>query len=158
MKIYHGLALNRKIQQYKDIDVYYINMRTSFICIMCYSFFTRNILITSEYIKNINKPACKTCIHFKPASSTKYDSYISRCQLFGVKDIITDEITYDYASTCRSDDSKCGEKGVHYVKDTKFELKKLKHNLFDDAPIIIVCALCFLYIILVIQITGGVYM
>lgn len=113
-------------------------------------------LSSAEYIKNMNKPSCKTCIHFKPSSSSRYESSISRCNIFGVKDIITDEITYDYASSCRSDESKCGENGIHYIKDDKFEFKKFKHNLFDDAPIIVVGLLCFIYVVLIVQLLGSV--
>lgn len=117
-------------------------------------YFLFSSISSAEYIKNLNKPSCKTCIHFKPSSSSKYESSISRCELFGIKDIITDEITYDYASSCRSDESKCGDNGLYHIKDNNFEIKKLKHNLFDDAPLIVVGLLCVMYIVLVVQLTG----
>ena len=119
--------------------------------------FFSNIFITiislsfsssTDLIKNINKLACKNCIHYIPPPYTKYESSNSRCSKFGSKDIVTDEITYDYASSCRNNESKCGEDGLYYEKDSDIEFKKFKHELLVDKTIFIACVSSFLFIVI----------
>jgi hypothetical protein len=70
----------------------------------------------APHITNSNYPVCVKCVHFIPA--TKAEPYIEprfgKCKKFGTMSMITGEINYDYASLCRNNDNKCGEKGIFY--------------------------------------------
>ena len=78
-------------------------MRTSqFLLYMCLPKFDK--------IKNIDLPSCRNCIHFAPGSSVNY----GRCKKFGVKDVITNEIDFNMASSCRNDENTCGIDGKHF--------------------------------------------
>jgi hypothetical protein len=78
-------------------------------------------------IQNIDLPSCKNCIYFDPQSHSDFTSTLSKCNKFGHKNIISDEITYDYASSCRNDENKCGEKGVFFVNEPNIKFKIFKH-------------------------------
>ena len=73
------------------------------------------------YIKNLNYPTCVKCVHFVPA--TRAEPYLEprfgKCRKFGAMSMVTGEINYDYASICRNDDYKCGEKGFFYEEAPK---------------------------------------
>lgn len=45
-----------------------------------------------------------------------YDSKtkMGQCSLFGKQNIVTGELEYDTALTCRSNDLKCGKDGKYY--------------------------------------------
>ena len=71
-----------------------------------------SLVYSEKIIRNINIPCCRNCVHYLPDNySRDFASTLSKCNQFGSKDIITDKITQDYADSCRSDESKCGEKG-----------------------------------------------
>lgn len=76
-------------------------------------------------IKNVNIPACRHCVHFSP------DGY-PKCALFGEKDIVTNEIDYSWAETCRQDETKCGKKGAFFEKDETLGiyLKHFRHPIY----------------------------
>jgi len=84
-----------------------------------------------ETIKNLHNPKCFTCKHFIPDSlgSTGF----SKCKKFGKANLISGEITYDYADSCREIETKCGTNGTHYVFDefhkAKNEMRKIKSIL-----------------------------
>lgn len=61
-------------------------------------------------IKNYNVPPCKNCINFMDSSSYEY----GKCKLFGEKNIITDEVSNDFANSCRSSENKCGIEGKYF--------------------------------------------
>jgi hypothetical protein len=98
-----------------------------------------SVVVSSEkLIKNINLPACKNCIHLISAShSSDYASSFSKCSKFGKKNIISDEIEYEYVDWSRKDEMKCGEEGKFFEKDDLVEFKKLKHKLFYNSPVLI---------------------
>jgi hypothetical protein len=105
-------------------------------------------LVNSEkFIKNIHIPSCKTCIHYKPYSYNGDYSSLSRCAKFGEKDIITDEITYDYAYSCRNHESKCGHVGNFYEKDENTDIKYMYYAILANLPIGIITMLTFVSII-----------
>lgn len=61
-------------------------------------------------IVNYNIPSCNHCIYFMPERF----EYNSKCKLFGEKNIITNELNYDNAKTCRNDENKCGITGKYH--------------------------------------------
>jgi len=66
----------------------------------------------TKIIINGNFPSCRNCVYYKPNQyNNDFTSTFGKCQVFMNKDIITDKITYEYADTCRYDDSKCGKIG-----------------------------------------------
>jgi hypothetical protein len=68
------------------------------------------------FIKDSNLPSCINCVHFiKYDQSDKYTNDLGKCSQFGKKNIISGEITYDYASLCRIDRDRCGQTGKYYV-------------------------------------------
>jgi hypothetical protein len=67
------------------------------------------------FIKNLNLPSCVNCVHFIQYKGGEQPD-LGRCSQFGKKDIISGEITYDYASVCRFDKEKCGQTGKYYVE------------------------------------------
>lgn len=86
-----------------------------------------------KIIKNIN--SCRNCVYYKPYSfSGDYTSKLSNCQKFGSKDIITDKISYDYADLCRKDETKCGEQGKYFEKESNVELKILIYKMITYIP------------------------
>jgi len=93
-------------------------------------------LVNSEkIIKNINIPSCKNCIHFQPSIYNKdFTSSLNRCIKFGNKNIISDEISYDFADLCRNDELKCGYEGKYFEEEKNINLKILKHSLLTNLP------------------------
>ena len=91
---------------------------------LLYLFF---VFVNSEkFIKNIHVNPCKNCIHYK---SIYYDSRLSKCEKFGEKNIITGEINYVYADSCRNNEGKCGSAGKYFVEESYINLKlKLLKN------------------------------
>jgi hypothetical protein len=75
---------------------------------------------SSKIIKNIVIPSCKNCIYFKPSGYIT-DS-LSTCSKFGEKNIITDEIKYDFADYCRNNEKKCGIEGKFFERDSNINL------------------------------------
>lgn len=101
---------------------------------------------SERIIKNINIPACKNCVYYQPKYyNSDFTSPLNRCSKYGYKDIITDEITYDFADLCRKDENKCGEKGKSFEEEKNINLKILKYKISSNMPHI--ALLCFpLYI------------
>jgi hypothetical protein len=105
-----------------------------------------------KIIKNINIPSCINCIYFQPSIyDTNFASSLNKCNKFGRKDIITDEITHDYADSCRSDDSKCGEKGAYFEEEPNINLKILKHKIISTSPYITLITLVILNAVLSVK-------
>jgi len=84
--------------------------------------------ITGKIIRNIDLPSCVNCIHYRP--SGLYNAFSNTCEKFGTKDVVTGKITYNYADSCRSDNTLCGKEGNHFEKEPRLWLKKVKHTLF----------------------------
>ena len=87
------------------------------------------IFVNSEkIIKNINIPACKNCIHYKPSYfTTDFTETFNKCDKFGNKNIITNEISYDFADMCRNDENKCGYEGKYFEQEKNIKLKIFTH-------------------------------
>lgn len=86
------------------------------------SFFST--LVNNSIIRNINAPACIDCIYFDKYVSKDMWSIdekltrLSKCTKFGVKNVVSGEIHYDYAHNCRSSNQMCKESGVFFSKKT----------------------------------------
>ena len=87
-----------------------------------------------KIIRNGNIPACKNCIYYKPSAYNTFASDLNKCVKFGDKAIITDEISYDYATFCRKDETKCGMEGKYFEKEKNLNMKILKHKMLRAVP------------------------
>lgn len=67
-----------------------------------------NKVNANPIIKNNNIPACRNCKFFTPINYNQFDSDMNRCAKFGEKNIITGEIDYEFVSSCRKNEEKCG--------------------------------------------------
>jgi len=88
--------------------------------------------LSGKIIKNIEVPSCKNCIFYQPSKhGIDFSSTMGRCSKFGEKNIITDEIKYDYADKCREKESLCGKEGKYFEKedDLILSLKIIKYNI-----------------------------
>ena len=104
-----------------------------------------NTFNCDKNIKNIDLPACKSCIHYKPSLyNNDFTSTFNKCNKFGNKDIITNEIRYDFVDSCRNNESKCGLEGKYYEEEKNLKLKILKHNIISNFPF-------YFFILLVIK-------
>ena len=102
-------------------------MKTAYL-LMC-------VLPNDKFIKNINIPSCKNCIHFKSSFyNGEYTSSLNKCGKFGEKNIMTDKIKYDYADSCRRDENKCGENGYYFEEDKNVNIKILLHKIITIMP------------------------
>ena len=106
--------------------------------------FLLQLMAHDQLIKNINIPSCKNCIYFKPnLFDNEFVSPLSKCHKFGEKNIITDEITFNYADLCRNDEAKCGKDGTYFQEEKNIRLKLLKHKIINNAWIIILSSILF---------------
>jgi hypothetical protein len=93
------------------------------------------IATNAKIIKNMNFPSCKNCIYFKPSIyNNDFTSILSKCEKFGEKNIITDEITYNYADSCRNDDLKCGKEGIYFVEEKNIKFKIFSYKFVSNWP------------------------
>ena len=105
---------------------------------------------SNAIIKNINTPSCKNCIYYQPCvTSDDFTSSLNKCKKFGSKDIITDEIKYDFADFCRKDENKCGIEGKYFIEEKNLNLKILKHKLVSSLPGICIVTLLTSYILVI---------
>ena len=54
-----------------------------------------------------------------------------------MKNIISDEITYDFADSCRNDQSKCGKEGKYFEIEPNINMKILKYSVLKSIPNVI---------------------
>lgn len=89
-------------------------------------------IIKNTHVTNINTPICINCVHFinhsdrldntvvptpvylRMNDSDSFDNALGKCSLFGKKDLVTGDITYEWAAVCRTLDRKCGESGKYF--------------------------------------------
>ncbi len=98
----------------------------------------------SPKIRNANIRSCKQCIHFQPHGSISSHSHsFAKCKLFGVKDIISDITTFDYADECRTQDNKCGKEGKYFEPEPNLRLKMFVHYLECNSVLILLWSVIF---------------
>ena len=87
-------------------------------------------------IKNIEFGSCRNCVHYKPNYwKDDFTSPLNKCTFFGEKNVVTDEITYSYADSCRSDETKCGLEGRFFEREDNLKWKIAKHRIFRPVNI-----------------------
>ena len=101
-----------------------------------------------KFIKNVEHPSCKNCIYYKPSYYSDFDSTSSKCEKFGKKNIISEEITYDYAELCRGDKEQCGLEGKYFEEESNIRLKIFKHQIISKGPYLGFILFYITYIIL----------
>jgi hypothetical protein len=71
------------------------------------------------FIKNRDLPICVNCVHFiePKRQDDDYELY-GRCKMFGQMNLITGDIHYGLAISCRSDNEKCGYLGTAHKERT----------------------------------------
>lgn len=99
----------------------------------------------NQIIQNINIPSCRNCIHYIPPIYSEFDSTFGKCGKYGNKNIITNEITYDFATSCRNDENKCGFQGKDFEEEENIEMKIIKHNLQQNKLYFLLFSLMILY-------------
>lgn len=62
-------------------------------------------------VTNLNSHVCINCIHFIKFT---HGNQLDKCSYFGNRDLVTGDITYEWASVCRIRESKCGESGKYF--------------------------------------------
>jgi hypothetical protein len=101
---------------------------------------------TETFIRYGDKPPCVGCTHYVPCTFEGFESTYSKCDKFGRKDVHTGEIAYDYATSARGDDTRCGVEGKYFKTENYLCLKKADHSLKRLAPAIaVILTLLFLY-------------
>jgi hypothetical protein len=78
--------------------------------------------LVPEKIKNLSVPKCITCKNYIPYA-VDLDSF-AKCKKFGATNLVSGEIYYDYADSCRDSESKCGTNGNYYVNDEYYRLNR----------------------------------
>ena len=115
-----------------------------FLSLSLFSLFSLS-MYESKIIKNIDVVSCRNCMYYKPESYNNFYSDFNKCIYFGTKNIQTNIIDYELARTCRSDEEKCGYKGLYFQENTNVEFKIFMHNLILKAPFNFSLLLLFLY-------------
>lgn len=87
-----------------------------------------------KIIKNINVNACRNCMYYKPSTHNDFTSHSNKCEKFGTKDIVTDEIYYDFADSCRKEEEKCGKEGKHFTLEENLPSKMISHFIAKNSP------------------------
>ena len=81
----------------------------------------RRFSTEKTFIRNTKLPVCSNCIYFiehqnnYPYDFMPSDALHGKCKKFGEKSLVTGEIQYDLARTCRMED-KCGNVGRHFME------------------------------------------
>lgn len=88
--------------------------------------------VISCNIRNGNMPACKNCKHYKLDFSILPNYQFGRCKIYGNKDLITNKISYTYATTVRKNDDMCGLEGKDYDEVTNILLNEIISNIKDN--------------------------
>jgi hypothetical protein len=112
-----------------------------------------SVLNADKIIKNINIPACRNCIHYKPVTyNSDFTTPYNKCTKFGDKDIVTDKITYNFAESCRNDESKCGLEGKYFIEEPNINMKVLKHTVLSSFSLPNIFLISYLFLIILITI------
>lgn len=64
------------------------------------------MVVAKQIILNSSAPICKACKYFMPSTI--------KCSFFGSKCLVTGNITYENAWSCRIREDQCGTNGTRY--------------------------------------------
>lgn len=81
------------------------------------------------FIKNFRMPTCKDCLYYKSGSKSSDSLKISdwdKCLKYGEKNVVTGEITYQYADFVRKQELQCGLTGKQFI-EKMVDLPLLSH-------------------------------
>ena len=89
---------------------------------MRHPFFILNPNGIKMFIRGGDLKPCISCKYFLPDNITHPTSNpsLAKCMKFGVKNIVSNVITYDFAEKCRDDPTKCDESAIFYEKSTSY--------------------------------------
>lgn len=80
-----------------------------------------SLRLFSSFIIKTNNP-CLTCVNYvahkygNPYDEIyAYKTKMGKCALFGKQNLVTGEVVNEDAMSCRTNESKCGKDGKHYV-------------------------------------------
>ena len=74
-----------------------------------------NKLYRNQNIKNSEIPLCKNCFYFYPNFEGENIIYEkSLCIKYGNKNIVSGEVSYEFANDMRHSESKCGLNGKNF--------------------------------------------
>ena len=85
-------------------------------------------------IRHLDKPSCMQCKHYLPELQDTFSSSSAKCTQFGGKDLHTGQVIYDYATSVRSDESKCSTQGTYFVGEKELVLKKIVYWMKQHLP------------------------
>ena len=90
-------------------------------------------------IRNADIPSCKSCIHYEPGYT------YAKCKMFGEKNIITSEVRYDFADSCREKEEKCGKMGKFHEESWNTEVVNNVKDFCKSNPALLGGMLAFLF-------------
>lgn len=107
--------------------------------------------ISISVIHNKNFPSCKNCKHFIQSNLKDPSFHFGKCGLEGGKNLISGEITHEYATYVRNDSNLCGIEGKNYkfsrlsqyhdaftfISSLSTDKKELMTNTFKDVSAIL---------------------
>jgi len=76
-----------------------------------------NKLYRQQIIKNSELPLCHNCFYFYPVSKEENNNIIfekSKCLKYGIRNIVSGEVSYNFAHNMRQSESKCGQNGKNF--------------------------------------------
>ena len=100
------------------------------------------LIVCSATIKNNQYPTCQNCNNYRP---NLLSHSLLKCSQFGNKNVITGDITYDYADLSRMNSEKCGLEGK-YFNETSLSFKALQIAFIHNLPNTVVMVIIFLSI------------
>jgi hypothetical protein len=110
--------------------------KTAFLLLSTTTVYRGCRILVPETIKNLHAPKCHTCKHFISGDLdhflfTSNSHRFAKCKKFGDANLVSGKINHDYADSCRSTESKCGQNGTRYEFD---EFHKAKSDLLLLKP------------------------
>ena len=93
----------------------------------------------NENILNSNAQSCINCKFFKTLSYNQSALSLGKCENFGIKNIISNKITYDYATHCRSNKDKCGGTAKYFELEENLDAKIWSTQLIYIIPEMGIC-------------------
>jgi len=81
----------------------------------------------NSIIQNHDLPGCTRCIYYKPVVGFPFVSALSECTKYGLRDAVTDKITYIQVGSCRGNENRCGKEGKHFEEEPYPGIIKIRH-------------------------------